>query len=75
MIVKLYRFACDDCPTIAEYSNKDAAKAVGWAKGTGNNKCYCPACAPNHRNTGRCGFNNAGSNGKQMLIDEVQECG
>lgn len=69
MIEKIYRFKCVDCPTEGEYKNKDEAQAWGWAVAYGGKKCYCPACAPKHRNTGRGGFRKG--TGEQLAIGEI----
>ncbi len=49
-------YACDDCEKKAEkFLNYAAAIAAGWAISRDRKKCYCPSCAPKHRNTGRGG--------------------
>ena len=49
-------YCCDDCKNNTEwFSNRDKALAAGWAVGRYSpkgRKCYCPACAPNHRHVG-----------------------
>ncbi len=68
-IEKFYRLTCEDCSTKGEYSDKDDALAWGWAIAYGGKKCYCPKCAPKHRNTGRGGFKK--ETGKQLIIGEI----
>ncbi len=49
-------YTCDDCQKdVHHFRNEQAALAAGWAVAHGRKKCYCPTCAPNHRNTGRGG--------------------
>lgn len=49
-------FVCDECEKkVKRFTNYAAAIAEGWAVSRDRKKCYCPACAPNHRNTGRGG--------------------
>lgn len=46
-------YCCDDCKKkVRKFLNYAAAKEAGWAISRDRKKCYCPACAPNHRNTG-----------------------
>lgn len=71
MIEKFYRYSCADCPTVKEFTNKDEPKAKGWAVAYGGKKCYCPACAPNHRSTGCGGFKGGGSGAQQIAISGV----
>lgn len=69
MIEKIYRYSCEDCPTVREYKDKNAARAYGWAIKDGGKGCYCPACALRHRNVGRGGTKKA--NGEQLSFGEV----
>ena len=52
-------YGCDDCKReVKRFKNKDKALAAGWAVARWEKegrKCYCPRCAPAHRNTGRAG--------------------
>ncbi len=49
-------YVCDDCKKgVDKFKNYPAALAAGWAISRNRTKCYCPVCAPNHRNTGRRG--------------------
>ncbi len=56
-----YKLICADCGAPKTYnaptrqSAFDTARASGWAVNRDRTKCYCPSCAPNHRNTGRRG--------------------
>ena len=49
-------YVCDDCKNnIQWFNNREKALAAGWAIGRYDpkgRKCYCPRCAPNHRNVG-----------------------
>lgn len=71
-VEKFYRFSCKDCRTKAEYPDKDAARAMGWALARGEKECYCPRCAFNHRNTGKGGAKAYGS-AEQIVISEVRD--
>lgn len=72
MIERFYRLKCADCPTTAEYANKDEAKARGWAFTHGEKDCYCPACAFRHRHTGKGGAK-PGQLPGQIAISEVKD--
>lgn len=49
-------YLCDDCKKeVKKFKNYQNAIAAGWAISRNRQKCYCPTCAPNHRNTGRGG--------------------
>lgn len=49
-------YLCDACKkTVAKFKNYSEASAAGWAVSRERTKCYCPTCAPDHRNTGRRG--------------------
>ena len=49
-------YACDDCKnTVGRFRSYQKAQAAGWAVSDERTHCYCPTCAPNHRNTGRAG--------------------
>lgn len=49
-------YLCDDCNKNArKFKNYPSAISAGWAISRDRKKCYCPSCAPNHRNTGRGG--------------------
>ena len=49
-------YHCDRCKNITGwFSSHKAAISAGWAISRGYKKCYCPTCAPLHRNTGRGG--------------------
>ncbi len=72
MIAKFYEYACDDCKKVkARYTDKNEAKAFGWAVARGDKICYCPACAFKHRNTGKNGAKSKVIEG-QISINEVQ---
>ncbi len=73
MVEKFYRFSCKDCPTVSEYPDKDAAQSRGWAIARGGKNCYCPRCALNHRNTGKCGAKPTQATQVQMRISGVQD--
>lgn len=71
LIEKVYKLKCADCPTKKEYPSLKKAQEFGWAIAHGGKKCYCPACAFKHRNTG-CGGAKKTSTGEQIKISEVQ---
>ncbi len=49
-------YICDDCKQVVmKFKNENLAKKAGWAVAYARKKCYCPTCAPDHRNTGRGG--------------------
>ena len=49
-------YTCDECEKVHKrFKNYPAAILAGWAISRDRQKCYCPNCAPNHRNTGRGG--------------------
>jgi len=49
-------YICDDCKKeVARFKNYSGAISAKWAVSRDRKKCYCPACAPNHRHTGRTG--------------------
>lgn len=53
--INRYFFQCDDCSQTAEYFSVKSAREHGWAVAKNYKNCYCPKCAPSHRNTGRNG--------------------
>ena len=53
--INRYFFQCDDCNQTAEYFSVKSARKHGWAVAKNYKNCYCPKCAPSHRNTGRNG--------------------
>lgn len=56
-------YECDDCGITAQFSSYDKARKVGgWSVAKDYKKCYCPSCAPAHRN-GRA----ANANGRGQL--------
>ena len=63
-------YLCDRCKTAVEHfkSYKAAIKA-GWAIARGRKNCYCPTCAPLHRNTGRGGARAVPASWQQIAID------
>ena len=49
-------YTCDDCKKVtARFSSYPKAKAAKWAVSDARTQCYCPNCAPNHKNVGRAG--------------------
>lgn len=49
-------YVCDDCKeTISTFSSYEKARADGWAISRSRKYCYCPKCAPYHRNVGCAG--------------------
>lgn len=50
-----YYFQCDDCGAAQYFMNPKQARKNGWAVAKNYKNCYCPNCAPAHRNTGRNG--------------------
>ena len=49
-------YVCDDCEkNVGKFRNYSDAIKAKWAIARGRKKCYCPRCAPAHRNTGRAG--------------------
>ncbi len=50
MIAKEY--VCDDCGARCEFTGYVKARRAGWAVSKDYKKCYCTACAPDHRNGG-----------------------
>ena len=67
--IKLYVFICDDCNSNDEFCDVADARANGWAISKNHDACYCPNCAPAHRNTGRGGVKNGVSNEKPLKKD------
>ncbi len=58
-------YKCDDCGETAQFSSyKKARKKGGWAVNKLYKKCWCPKCAPAHRNGGA-----TKANDKQLLPD------
>ncbi len=53
MIAKKY--VCDDCGASEEFTSYVKARAAHWAVSKDYEKCYCPACAPEHRKGGANG--------------------
>lgn len=64
-------YLCDRCKiVVVHFKSHKAAKAAGWAISRDYTKCYCPACAPLQRNTGRGGARAILPPGrKQIAID------
>lgn len=64
MFYKTYIFKCDDprcsAPLSTEILSIEAARVLGWAISKDRKKCYCPRCAPVHRNVGLYGAENVG---------------
>ena len=58
MITKNY--TCDDCGRVEAFGGYRKARAAGWAIAKDYLKCYCPKCAPDHRN-GKAAEKNAES--------------
>ncbi len=49
-------YVCDGCKkAVAAFRSYDQARAAGWAVTYDRKGCYCPSCAPFHRNVGRSG--------------------
>ncbi len=60
-------YICDDCKkVVGRFGSYRKAQAAGWAVSDERTHCYCPNCAPNHRNTGRAGA--LSSNGSWLPI-------
>lgn len=49
-------YICDDCHTLGKFKSYKAARRAGWAIARDYKTCYCPNCAPMHRNVGCRGF-------------------
>ena len=64
--IRLYFFICDDCKTNAKFSDVQEARTASWAISKNHDACYCPSCAPAHRNTGRGGVKNGVSKMKPL---------
>lgn len=45
-------YTCDDCGARGAFTSYVKARAAGWAVAKDYEKCYCPTCAPAHRNGG-----------------------
>ena len=45
-------YTCDDCGATGEFTSYLKARAAHWAVAKDYAKCYCPACAPDHRRGG-----------------------
>lgn len=46
-------YICDDChKEIGQFSSYTNARAANWAITRNRKNCYCPKCAPRHRNVG-----------------------
>ncbi len=45
-------YTCDDCGKRGEFTSYVKARNAGWAVAKDYSNCYCPACAPAHRNGG-----------------------
>lgn len=58
MLHKTILFSCDHrgCTVgfgaIVEFPTIEAARQAGWAISRDRKHCYCPKCAPKHRNVG-----------------------
>lgn len=72
MIKKVYKFECEDCKLIKEHESKDAAQNIGWAIARGGIKCYCPACAIRHRNTGAGGAKNINIEKRNLFLTDAK---
>ena len=66
--IRLYVFICDDCNSNDEFCDVADARANGWAISKNHDACYCPNCAPAHRNTGRGGVKNGVSVADPYLL-------
>ena len=58
VLYKTIVFACDDpsCKKrihVQEFVTFELARKAGWAIARDRQHCYCPDCAPKHRNVGR----------------------
>ena len=62
MVSRTILFSCDHkgCSvgwdSIIEFNSIDAARFAGWAISRDRKHCYCPKCAPKHRNVGCYGL-------------------
>lgn len=62
MIVRTILFSCDDpdCKvghfSLENFATIDLARKAGWAISRDRRYCYCPNCAPKHRNVGRYSY-------------------
>lgn len=58
MLQKTILFTCDHrgCTvglnTVVKFVSIEAAREAGWAVSRDRMHCYCPSCAPKHRNVG-----------------------
>ncbi len=57
-------YKCNDCSTVAQFPSYKKARSAGWAVSKTYLDCYCPKCAPAHRNGGA-----TKANDKQLLPD------
>lgn len=54
--IPVYYYWCDDCKAhyeTSDFSDLRDIRKLGWAISKDYKKCYCPKCAPKHRNVGR----------------------
>ena len=46
-------YLCDDCKKeVQQFKSLMRARAAGWAISRDRKNCFCPKCAPRHRNVG-----------------------
>lgn len=49
-------YLCDDCKKVVKpFKSLKQARKSGWAIARDRKMCYCPKCAPRHRNVGCLG--------------------